>query len=57
MDNKTMQPKCICVPSGMCHSHTLLGCPHKHYFNDKKIWTCVVEPSDQNKLFKELIYK
>lgn len=33
--------KCTCVPSGRCHSHTLLGCPHNHYFNDKNVWTCV----------------
>lgn len=32
--------KCECVPSGRCHSNSLLGCPHKHYFNDKNIWTC-----------------
>jgi hypothetical protein len=32
--------KCKCVPSGMCHSHTLLGCPHEHYFNDTNKWTC-----------------
>ena len=33
--------KCTCVPSGRCHSHTLLGCPHNHYFNDKSVWTCI----------------
>ena len=31
---------CKCVPSGMCHSHTLLGCPHRHFYNDKNVWTC-----------------
>jgi hypothetical protein len=38
-----IKSKCICVPSGMCHSHTLLGCPHNHYFNDERVWTCVKE--------------
>jgi hypothetical protein len=32
--------KCVCVPSGRCHSYSLCGCPHKHYFNDKNVWTC-----------------
>lgn len=34
--------KCNCVPSGMCHSNTLLGCPHRHYFNENNIWTCIL---------------
>ena len=38
MDNKP--PKCACVPSGRCHSHTLIGCPHNHYFNENSAWTC-----------------
>lgn len=33
--------KCECVPSGKCHSHTLTGCPHSHYFDNKGIWRCV----------------
>ena len=33
-------PKCTCVPSGMCHSHSLSGCPHEHYFDDQGRWTC-----------------
>lgn len=32
--------KCTCVPSGRCHSHTLTGCPHRHYFNENNVWTC-----------------
>lgn len=39
--------KCTCVPSGICHSHTLLGCPHPHYFDDKGGWRCGVR-SDAN---------
>ena len=41
ISHKTTQQnkKCICVPSGRCHSNTLLGCPHNHVFiND--IYTC-----------------
>ena len=34
--------KCTCVPSGMCHSSTLLGCPHPHYYDANGIWTCRV---------------
>lgn len=34
------RPKCACVPSGRCHSHTLIGCPHKHHFNKNNVWTC-----------------
>jgi hypothetical protein len=41
------KPKCTCVPSGRCHSHTLLGCPHQHYFNDKRVWTCVNKEKNQ----------
>lgn len=37
--NTTPTQKCICVPSGMCHSNSLLGCPHKHYF-DNNTWIC-----------------
>lgn len=36
-----IKTKYTCVPSGRCHSHTLLGCPHNHYFNDKSVWTCI----------------
>ena len=36
-------PKCECVPSGRCHSHTLAGCPHKHYFNKNGVWTCIIK--------------
>jgi hypothetical protein len=35
--------KCKCVPSGMCHSWSLLGCPHKHYY-DKNRWICGEKP-------------
>ena len=38
--NNIRQPKCTCVPSGMCHSHNLSGCPHPHYFDDNGKWTC-----------------
>ena len=44
--------KCTCVPSGRCHpqSQYLLGCPHPHYFNEKNVWTCGVDPaSDYNR--------
>ena len=37
------EKKCICVPSGECHQGTLLGCPHKHYFNDQNVWTCILK--------------
>ncbi len=40
--------KCICVPSGRCHSHTILGCPHPHYFDDKGVWRCGV-PKNETK--------
>lgn len=36
---------CNCVPSGMCHSRTLAGCPHKHNFNEKGQWVCDEQPS------------
>ena len=39
--HKDTQTRCTCVPSGRCHSHTLLRCPHNHYFNDKSVWTCI----------------
>ena len=39
-DNTKTLPKCKCVPSGRCHSENLFGCPHRHYFNDKCVWTC-----------------
>jgi hypothetical protein len=44
--------KCTCVPSGRCHpqSRYLLGCPHPHYFNEKNVWTCGIDPaSDYNR--------
>ena len=41
--NTLNEKKCNCVPSGMCHSNTLLGCPHKHYFNEKNVWTCDIK--------------
>ena len=42
-ENTTQTSKlCKCVPSGMCHSHTMLGCPHAHYFDEKGIWRCVI---------------
>ena len=34
--------KCICVPSGCCHSQTLLGCPHNHMFDNNNRWVCVL---------------
>lgn len=39
--------KCTCVPSGMCHPQTqyLLGCPHPHYYNEKGLWKCGVDPA------------
>jgi len=40
MENNVKTQKCTCVPSGRCHSHMLLGCPHKHYFNKDNKWTC-----------------
>jgi hypothetical protein len=41
MDNiNKPPPKCACVPSGRCHSDTLIGCPHNHYFNENSVWTC-----------------
>ncbi len=36
----TTTDKCICVPSGMCHSRTLAGCPHRHHYNEQNVWTC-----------------
>ena len=33
---------CKCVPSGMCCSNKLLGCPHKHYFNQNNQYTCIL---------------
>lgn len=39
----TTKKQCTCVPSGVCHSHMLLGCPHKHYFDNKGVWTCVMK--------------
>ncbi len=27
MNNNWVPNKCTCIPSGMCHSMTLLGCP------------------------------
>jgi len=41
--NTLNEKKCNCVPSGMCHSNTLLGCPHKHYFNKNNVWTCDIK--------------
>ena len=43
---KTPQ-KCTCVPSGRCHpqSQYLLGCPHPHYYNEKNVWTCGIDPA------------
>lgn len=42
-ENKSESTKrCTCVPSGMCHSHTILGCPHSHYFDEKGVWRCVI---------------
>ena len=41
------KPKCICVPSGRCHSHLLLGCPHEHYFNGN-LWTCILDKCNYN---------
>ena len=43
--NENTQQKCTCVPSGRCHSHTLIGCPHFHYYNEKRIWTCGINPN------------
>ena len=31
--------KCKCVPSGQCHSWSLTGCPHRHYW-DGNIYRC-----------------
>jgi len=35
-----MSSSCSCVPSGTCHSWTLLGCPHPHHFDEQGKWTC-----------------
>ena len=52
-DNSVAKPpqKCTCVPSGRCHSGTLIGCPHNHYYNENNVWTCdltnAARPFDQ----------
>lgn len=33
---KNDKTKCKCVPSGLCHSHMLLGCPHDHFWKDNQ---------------------
>ena len=38
--NQEQKVQCICVPSGCCHSFSLLGCPHKHYFDEHGTWKC-----------------
>lgn len=43
-----MDKICVCVPSGACHSDTLLGCPHKHIFIGNK-WTCDIPKVKANK--------
>jgi len=41
--NKTItKHNCKCVPSGMCCRNKLLGCPHRHYFNQNNQWTCIL---------------
>jgi hypothetical protein len=45
IDYKNTPQKCLCVPSGRCHSDTLLGCPHPHYYNEKNVWICVIDPN------------
>lgn len=42
-DEHPAKKKCTCVPSGACHSHTLLGCPHQHYYDERGVWTCVMK--------------
>lgn len=49
MDNKE---KCKCVPSGRCHSDTLIGCPHYHYFNNKNEWVCDLDGSKKKEMMK-----
>lgn len=46
--NDILKSKCICVPSGMCHSHALRGCPHNHYYDDKNRWICGENPLYKN---------
>jgi hypothetical protein len=43
------EKKCHCVPSGMCHSHSMIGCPHPHYFDEKGVWKCVLPTNDFEK--------
>ena len=52
MNNNWVPNKCTCVPSGICHSMTLLGCPHKHYFNEKNEWTCDINRTGNNNCSK-----
>lgn len=52
MNNNWVPNKCTCVPSGICHSMTLLGCPHKHYFNEKNEWTCDINGTGNNNCSK-----
>jgi hypothetical protein len=54
MDQDKSQ-KCLCVPSGRCHSHTLIGCPHPHHFNEKNVWTCGIDPKPKC-INPELVY-
>jgi hypothetical protein len=53
--NQDNSQKCTCVPSGRCHSHTLLGCPHAHYYNEKNEWICGIDPKPK-KINPELLY-
>ncbi len=50
--NSTCVLKCNCVPSGMCHSSTLSGCPHKHYFNENNEWICDINKSNNHNYSK-----
>lgn len=50
--SKQVPNKCTCVPSGMCHSMTLLGCPHNHYFNEKNEWVCDINGTGKNNCSK-----
>lgn len=45
IEYKNVPQKCTCVPSGRCHERTLIGCPHPHYYNDKNMWTCGIDPT------------
>ena len=46
--SSTNENKCTCVPSGRCHAHTLLGCPHPHCFDVNGVWKCVVPPNKRS---------